>query len=295
MERKTVIVNESVALNAIKDDMTIVIGGFITAQHPMVLVRGLAKKKRKNLTVIGSLSASLEVDMLIGCGCVKSLVAAYVGVEAAVAIGPFYKEAGEKGTIHIWECDEIIIAAMLQATASAIPFMPVRGGLGTDIPVLNPDLKIFNDPINNETLLAVPARKIDIAITHAACADCYGNVQYEGNTFMDQVMARAADFTITTVEKIVTPEEIRQRPFNTAYVSDMIVRAPFGAHPFSCHGFYTEDDDFLTEYATSAYMATKGDSSNWTQFKERYIESPVDHLDYLDTIGVRRLFSLNEF
>jgi len=295
MERKTAIVDESAALSMIKDGMTIVIGGFITAQHPMLLIRGIAKEKRKNLTVIGSLSASLEVDMLIGYGCVKSLVAAYVGAEAVAAMGPFYKEAGEKGTIHIWECDEIIIAAMLQATASAVPFIPVRGGLGTDLPVLNPDLKIFNDPVNGDPLLAVPARKIDIAITHASCADCFGNVQYKGNAFMDQVMARAADFTITTVEKIISPEEIRQNPYQTAYVADMIVRAPFGAHPFSSHGFYPEDDDFLTEYVTSAYLATKGEITGWTQFKRKYIDAPEDHLDYLDAVGIRKLFSLNEF
>lgn len=295
MERTSVIVNEATALDNIKDGMTIALGGFITAQHPMGLIRGLARRKVKNLTVIGSLSGSFELDLLVGCGCVRRLVSAYVGAEAAAPIGPFFKKAAEEEQIEIWECDEIIMAAMLHATAAGLPFMSVRGGLGTDLPRLNPDLKPFRDPIKNEHLLAVPAMKIDVAITHAQYADPFGNVQYEGSPFVDGLMQRAAEITITSVEKIVPSEFIRRDPFKTEYTANQIVRMPFGAHPFSCHNCYKEDERYLTQYATAAYMATKDDTSDWEAFHSRYIDTPEDHLSYLEEIGVRNLFSLNEF
>jgi glutaconate CoA-transferase subunit A len=295
IKRDTVIVDENTALEHVKDGMTIALGGFITTQHPMAMIRGIAKRGLKNLTVIGSLSPALDVDLLIGCGCVHRLVAAYVGAEAAAPMGPFFKKAAEEEEIDIWESDEIIIAAMLKATAFGLPFFPVRGGLGTDLPKLNPELIPFHDPIRNEPLLAVPAMHIDIAFTHASMADPYGNTQYVGNSFVDSLMCRAADMTITTVEKIVPPEEVRRDPFKTEYKADMIVREPFGAHPYSCHGLYVEDEDHLTEYAMAAYDFIKGNQSHWDLYRKKYIDTPSDHLDYLEQIGMRKLFSLNEF
>jgi len=295
IKRDTVIIDETTALEHVKDGMTIALGGFITTQHPMSMIRGIAKRGVKDLTVIGSLSPALDVDLLIGCGCVRRLIAAYVGAEASAPMGPFFKKAAEEEAIDIWESDEIIIAAMLKATAFGLPFFPLRGGLGTDLPELNPDLKPFNDPISNEPLLAVPAMHIDIAFTHASKSDPYGNTQYIGNSFVDSLMCRAADLTITTVEKIVAPEEIRRDPFKTEYKADWIVRAPFGAHPYSCHGFYLEDEHHLTEYAMAAYGCIKGDPEGWDSYREKYIDTPSDHMDYLEQVGIRKLFSLNEY
>ena len=295
MQRRTVVVDEETALDHLENGMTVALGGFITSQHSMIMVRGMARRGLRDLTLVGSLSSSLDVDLLVGCGCVRRLVSAYVGAEATVPIGPFFKQAAEEGDIEIWECDEIIVAAMLHATASGLPFHPVRGGLGTDLPRLNPELKEFRDPIDDEPLLAVPSLDIDVAITHASYADQYGNVQYVGNSFVDGLMNRAAAFTITTVERVVSPEHIRRDPFKTAYTADIVVRAPFGAHPYSCHGAYLEDDHHLKEYAAAAYMATQGDRSSWEEFRRRYIDGPQDHVAYLEQLGLRRLFSLNEF
>ena len=295
MQRKTVVVDEETALDHLENGMTVALGGFITSQHSMIMVRGMARRGLRDLTVVGSLSSSLDVDLLVGCGCVRRLVAAYVGAEATVPIGPFFKKAAEEGAIEIWECDEIIVAAMLHAAAAGLPFHPVRGGLGTDLPRLNTELREFRDPINDEPLLAVPSMHIDVAMTHASCADQYGNVQYIGNSFADDLISRAAAFTMTTVERLVSPEHIRRDPFKTAYTADVVVRAPFGAHPYSCHGAYVEDDDHLKEYAAAAYMATEGDESSWREFRQRYIDGPRDHMAYLEQLSLRRLFSLNEF
>jgi len=295
MKRKSVIVEESAALEMIRDGMTVALGGFITTQHATGLIRGLARRKVRELTLIGSLSSSLEVDMLIGCGCVKKLVTAYVGAESAAPIGPFFKQAAEEGAIDIWECDEIIVTAMLQATLSGIPFYPVRGGLGTDLPKLNPELVPFKDPIRGENLLAVPAMQIDVALMHGSVADCYGNVQYDGNPYADAMIHTAAQKTIASVEKIVPPEFIRRDPFKTVYRADAVVRMPFGAHPFSSQGAYVEDKGHLSDYAAAAYMATKGDAGAWEAYRKRFIDDPRDHLDYLEQVGVRALLSLHEF
>lgn len=290
--RKRRILSESEAIELIEDNMTIAIGGFITGHHPMAIIRGIAKKGVKGITLIGSMSSSLEVDMLIGYDCVSKLVTAYVGAEAAVPMGPFFKRAGERGDIEIWEIDEIMMVELYWASAFGIPFAPLRGGLGTSIPELNKDIKQFTCPVSGDPLLALPSYKIDIALTHAGFADKFGNVQYAGSKFADDLLSRAADMTLTTVERIIPNSYIRRDPMKTAYTADVVVHAPYGSHPFCSHDFYIEDIPFMQEYALAAYGAVKGDDKQWEAFKSRYIEGPDDHIGYLEQLGIRRLLEL---
>ncbi len=82
---------------------------------------------------------------------------------------------------------------------------------------------------------------------HAAAADVYGNVQFVGTGYADRLLWRAAARTLVQVERIVSNEEIRRSPERTALLADGIVRAPFGAHPFSSPGFYLEDREHIRE------------------------------------------------
>lgn len=297
MKRKEVIIDEKEAASYIKDGMTIILGGFITSSHPMAIIRQIIKNRIRNLTVIGSASSGLDVDLLIGAGCAKKVVSPYVAGESIAPIGPFFRIAAERAEIEVWEIDESMYYCGLRAAAHLLPFMPWRGCVGTSYPELNPDIKIFQDPINNETLLAVPAIKPDIALLHAAYSDAYGNVQHIGTGFGDRAQHLAADRTIVQVEKIVPNEEIRKEPFKTSIVgADAVVRVPYGAHPFSSPGFYLEDMEHLKEYVAAANMyAKKGKRHAFEEYLERYIFEPDSHLDYLDKIGIKRLFSLYEY
>jgi glutaconate CoA-transferase subunit A len=297
IKRKEVIVNEVEAAKCIKDGMSIIIGGFITSSHPMAIIRQVVKNRVRNLTVIGSASSGLDVDLLIGAGCAKKVISPYVGGEVIAPIGPFFRAAAERGQIEVWEIDESMYYCGLRAAAHLLPFMPWRGCVGTSYPKVNPEIKVFQDPLTNETLLAVPAIKPDVAILHAAYSDAYGNVQHIGTGFGDRAQHLAADRTIVQVEKIVPNEEIRKEPVKTSIVgADAVVRVPYGAHPFSSPGFYLEDVEHLKEYVAAANSYTKnGDRSAFERYLEEYIFRPSSHLEYLDKIGVERLFSLYEY
>src|ERR1700751_4629848 len=52
--RKEVVVTAADAAARVSDGMTIIIGGFVTANHPMPVVRELIKRGVGDLTVIGS-------------------------------------------------------------------------------------------------------------------------------------------------------------------------------------------------------------------------------------------------
>jgi acyl CoA:acetate/3-ketoacid CoA transferase alpha subunit len=42
MQRKTVVVDEETALDHLENGMTVALSGFITSQHSMIMIRGMA-------------------------------------------------------------------------------------------------------------------------------------------------------------------------------------------------------------------------------------------------------------
>jgi glutaconate CoA-transferase subunit A len=295
-ERASRVIDEIEAAAQAQDGMSIIIGGHILSSHPMPLIRQIIKQRTKNLTIIGAASASLEVDLLIGAGSAKKVITPYVGAEGLAPIGPFFKAAAERGDIELWECDEGIYYTALRAAALQLPFMPSLGGVGTSLPEVNPDLKLFHDPITGKPLIAVPALQPDVALIHAARADAYGNVQFVGSGMGDRALHRAAKKTIVTVERIVPNEEIRKDPLATALWNvDAIVRAPYGSHPYQSPGFYLHDEAHLNDYLIAARAAVKGDRGPFDAYLDRYIFRPANHAEYLQTVGFPRILSLYEF
>jgi glutaconate CoA-transferase subunit A len=294
--RASVIVDEERALDALSDGMTVAIGGFNTAAHPMILVRGIIRRGLRRLRVIGGTIAGLEIDLLIGAGCVDEVVTSSVTGEALAAIGPFFRDAAESGAVKVWESDEGILYAGLRAAGQGLPFSPWKAGVGTSMPELNPDLRVFRDPIAGEELLAVPALRPDVAIVHVARADRHGLAQHIGSGFGDRMLHRAAAKTIVTTEKVVPNETIRARPLETSIpYADAVVRAPWGAHPFSSPGHYLVDEAHLGEYLDAAAAARKGDRSSFDAYLQRYVTGPATHLDYLEQVGLKQLLSLEEW
>ncbi|MBI3938713.1 MAG: hypothetical protein HY323_17215 [Betaproteobacteria bacterium] len=145
------IVSEERAADFVKDGMTIAIGGFINSAHPMPVVRQIIKRGVKNLTIVGPSSSGLDLDLLVGTRCARKVVGCYFGAETIASISPMIKHAAENGEIDIFECDESMYYAALRAGAQRLPFLPTRAGVGTSYPGVNPQLKLFHDPIANFT------------------------------------------------------------------------------------------------------------------------------------------------
>ncbi len=284
-DRAERLIDEHTAAEWITDGMTIAIGD----PAPMAMIRHIVRRGVRDLTVVGS---GLGLDLLIAAGCVRKAVAYYVGG------GPAFRAAAEGGDIEVWECEEGVLVAGLRAAAQGLPFLPWRGGLGTSLPEINPDLRVFEDPINGETLLAVPAIDVDVAILHAAHADAFGNVQHVGGPgWLDLFLLRAADRSIVQVEKILPNEEVRAKPWATTIARiDAVVRLPFGAHPFASNGFHVQDKSATRQYVTAAAKAQRdGDRADLDAFITTFCREPASHLDYLELIGVSQLLSLHEY
>ncbi|GAA1930896.1 CoA transferase subunit A [Microbacterium aoyamense] len=281
----------------VEDGMTVAVGGFINSGHPMAVVRQLIKDGRRDLTIVGAASAGLETDLLIAAGVASHVITPYIGAEGFAGIGPAFRKAAQDGSIDVFELDEAHFYAGLRASAQRVPYNPWRAGLGTDLPVINPRLKQYRDPINGELLIAVPAIDIDVCLLHAAVSDIYGNVQHNGTRYGDIAMYNAADKTFVSVEKIVSPEQIRADPLRTSIPGATgVIRAPFGSHPYSADGYYVPDAAHIQGYLAAATTWLKSDDrSELDAYLDEYIVGPADHADYLERVGIRTLLSLNEF
>ncbi len=289
-KRRERILDEHQAAAWIEDGMTVAIGD----PPPMTLVRQMIRRGVRRLSVVGS---GFALDMLIAAGCVSKTISYYAGGGAGVPVMPAFRRAAERGEIEVWECDEGILCAGLQAAAQMLPFMPWRAGLGTSLPAVNPDLKVFHDPIRGEELIAVPPIKPDVTLLHAAAADAYGNVRHRGGPgWLDLYQHRAADRTIVQAEQVIANEEIRADPWATTIAAaDAIVRSPFGAHPFYSRGFYVTDAAHLRGYLQAADAASNGDRAALDDYLDRYCRRPGGLAEYLDEIGMKRLLELHEY
>src|SRR2546426_11995790 len=172
-ERQQRLIDEVEAASWVQNGMTIAVG----SPAPIVLLRQVIQRGVKDLTVIDS---GLSLDLLIAAGCVRKVVSYYAGGGFGVPVAPSFRRAVERGEVEVWECEEGILTTGLQAAAQSLPFLPWRGGVGTSLPAVNPDLKLFHGPLRGETLVAVAPLKPHLALLHAATADAYGNVQHLG-------------------------------------------------------------------------------------------------------------------
>lgn len=288
-KRREVVISEDEAVKLIEDGSTIIVGGFGTVNHPMPIIRGLVRRGARDLTVIGAATAGLEVDMLIGAGCVRKVIAPYVGAELYAPIGHCWRRAAESGEVEVYETTEYLLYTGLEAAARGLGFMPWRGGVGTSVPALNPDYVEFEDPIFGEKYLAVPALHADWAIIHVAQADVYGNGQHAGARFGDRLLARAAERVMLTTERIVANDEIRKDPFKTSIgYADAVVEAPFGSHPFANHGSYVEDEEAIKEYVQASIAYRRHDESTWNAYLDEWVRGPRSHAEYLAMVPEER-------
>ena len=155
----------------------------------------------RNLHLIAVPQAGLQVDWLIGAGAVDTVEAAGINL-GEFGLAPRFTHAVESGRIRMLDATCPAIYAGLQAAEKGIPFMPLRGILGSNLLRVRPDWRVIDNPYGqNDPLVLIPAIQPDIALFHAPFADVHGNV-WIGTRRELMLMAHAARRTLVTVEEI---------------------------------------------------------------------------------------------
>jgi len=175
--------------------------------------------------------------------------------------------------------------SMVQAGSMGLPYIAVRGLLGSDILKHRQDFKVEENPFNpGEKIVVAQPLRPDVAVFHALKADRWGNAVTAGLRD-DLMMARASRRVIVTAEEIVdhelTLEDALQNTFLPAIDVDGVVAATFGAHPCSCGVSYPVDDPHVKEYLNAAKS-----ESGFQAYLDKYVFSVSDHQQYLGRVGL---------
>ena len=266
---------EAISTNVHDGDL-VGIGGLSFWRKPISACREIIRQNKKNLSIC-TFVGGIEVDMLVAANCVSEVRACFVGMEI-FGMAPHYRKAVESGLLKISEESEASIVLGLKGSYLKVPFMPLKGMIGTDFPKVRKDIKQFEDPLGSGTqLMALPKIDLDVAILHVPYADEYGNANISGAVWLDDDMAKTAKKTIVICERLVETEDIRylkgkaQIPMQTC---DAVVKMPFGAHPTSCYDRYTYDALHIHEYL----------KMNFNDYKRKFIDIK-SNAEYLDNAG----------
>ncbi|KKN51614.1 hypothetical protein LCGC14_0621050 [marine sediment metagenome] len=272
---KLMTLKEAVSVN-VNDGDILGIGGLSFWRKPMSACREIIRQNKKNLTIC-TFVGGIDVDMLIAGGCISEVRSCFVGMEI-FGMAPHYRKAVETGSINISEESEATIALGLKASYLKVPFMPIKGIIGTDLEKVRKDIRQIEDPLGSGIqIMAVPKIDLDVAILHVPYADESGNGNISGAVWLDDDMAKTAKKTILICERLVETEDIRYLPGKAQLpmqTTNAVVKMPFGAHPTSCFPTYTYDSHHIQNFI----------KADFNEYKIKYIDIE-SHAQYLENAG----------
>lgn len=223
---------------------------------PCELARALVRRGARGLRLLGVPVSGYATDLLIGAGCVASVETSAVTLGEA-GLAPRFAAAVAGGSITVRDATCPAIHTALQAAEKGVPFLPLRGVLGSDILAHRPDWKVIDNPFApaGDPILLVPAISPDIAAFHAVCADVDGNV-YVGRRRELATIAHASRRVLVTVERIVEgnlleDEQVAPGAISGVYIEAVAVAAR-GAWPLGLLDEYGADTAHMAEYARLA-------------------------------------------
>jgi glutaconate CoA-transferase subunit A len=274
----------------VEDGDSLAMGCALESLIPFAASYEIIRQKKRNLTLIGPIS-DMQFDQLIGAGCVKKIIASWVG-NVAAGLGHNYRRAAEAGIPHAIEIEDhsnFTVGLGLQAGASGLPFLPTRTVKGSDFRS-GDQFASIRCPFTNEELVAVRAIRPDVALLHVQRADAQGNAQAWGNFGVMREAAMAAKKVILTCEEIVDHEVILSDPNRNVipgFVVSSVVHEPFGSHPSPTQGYTRRDDNFYFDY----HKATRS-TEGFEQWLDKWVLSVKDHREFLDLLGTDRVAKL---
>lgn len=256
----------------VRDGMKLAITGQ-TEMAPAAFARALVRNGVRDLDlVVVPTGGGYAVDLLLGAGCARSVEFAQIAC-GEYGLCPAFRRLAQEGGLAIRDhvCNALLSA--LQAAAMGIPFIPVRGIIGTDYLRVRPDFKVVPNPYGDENdrdIVIVPAIAPDIGVFHGYKADRDGNVLVDPAQNC-ALLAQAATVAIATVEEIVD-ENLLDTPHTFPVVSGLhvaaVVHAPRGAWPLACPGYYPLDAAHVQEYLRLAKT-----DDGLARYIERYVHA----------------------
>ena len=234
------------AVAAVEDGALLALGGNALHRSPVAFVKELIRQEKKNLSVIKTAGA-LDVDLLAAAQSLKAVYGGYIGLEM-FGLAQSYRKGVQKGDITVYEHACASAIAALRASIYGVPFQPINGFQGSELPELTGEVRYVTCPFTDERTAVVSALRPDYTVIHTNIADEKGNAFIEGAVFEDLIMVRAAKKVIVTAEQVIDSESWTVRPQVPGFLVEHVVLAENGAAPGSCAPLYSIDEAGVVAY-----------------------------------------------
>lgn len=200
-----------------KDDMTIMVGGFLGCGTGEKLIDALIESDVKNLTIIGNDTSFIDkgIGRLIVNNQVKKVIASHIGTNAET--GRLMNE----GKLEVELSPQGTLIERVRSGGFGLGGVLTPTGVGTLVEENKQKITV-ND---KEYLLETPLRA-DIALVKGSLVDNFGNVVYKGTTKnFNPMIAMASDIVIVEAEELVESGKIDKEMIMTpGVVVDYIIK-----------------------------------------------------------------------
>jgi glutaconate CoA-transferase subunit A len=264
----------------VPDGSSVAMGVALEPVIPFAAGHEMIRQGRRDLELIGPISDSL-FDQLIGAGCVRRVIAAWVG-NVSEGLGHCYRRACEQEVpraLEVRDHSNFSISLALWAAAWNVPSLPTRTLLGSDIVRTNPDLSVADG------LVHVNAARPDVAIIHVQRADELGRAHAWGPLGVTEEAGLAAQRVIITCEELVDASVTLSDP-NRILLPETkvvaVVHEPGGAHPAPVQGFFKRDHAFYRDYAEQSRSA-----EGFSEWLEKWVTEVPDRATYLGQLDLK--------
>jgi len=166
----------------------------------MAATAALIARGPRNLDVVCVPIGGMQADMLIGSGLVASIETSAVTLGEAGG-APRFTAGIRAGAFRIRDATCPALLAGFVAGQKGVPFMPIRGIIGSDLVQARPDWKISDNPYagdDRSSWCGDPARRRAVS---RAGGGRFGNVRIGRQTEL-AAMAHASKATLVTVERV---------------------------------------------------------------------------------------------
>jgi 3-oxoacid CoA-transferase subunit A len=195
-----VVKNVDEALKDIRDNVTLMVGGFGLCGIPENCIAGLVKKGVKGLTCISN-NAGVDdfgLGLLLHSKQIKKMIASYVGENAE------FERQMLSGELEVELVPQGTLATRCLAAGYGMPAIFTPAGFGTEV-AEGKETRMFN----GKNYLMEYAFEADFALVKAWKGDTQGNLVYrETARNFNPMMAMGGKITIAEVEELVPAGEL---------------------------------------------------------------------------------------
>ncbi len=201
MSDRKIYADAKTALEGIlKDDMTLMSGGFGLCGIPETLIEAVKDSGVKGLTVISNNAGvdGIGLGVLLESKQISTMVSSYVGENKMFA------EQYLKGDLEVVFTPQGTLSEQIRAGGAGIPAFFTKTGVGTLV-AEGKEVRNFD----GEDYVMEMGLTADVALVHAYMADKEGNLVFRKTARnFNPMMATAGKITVVEVEHLVEPGEI---------------------------------------------------------------------------------------